>query len=113
MFPRARDSISRSSPIVSASVLSSMFGPIVKFFQVNNAVKSDAKIQYKDFKKLNGEVALKMALSNPKVVDFLGGRDVLGVDCNIINSYNATLNIQVDHTLHQRKGAEQKNTATS
>uniref|UniRef100_A0A0K8SRU4 leucine--tRNA ligase n=2 Tax=Lygus hesperus TaxID=30085 RepID=A0A0K8SRU4_LYGHE len=82
-------------------------------FKVNNAVKGDAKIQYKDFKKLNDEVALKMALSDPKVVDFLGGRDILAADCAIINGYSATLNIKVDHTLHKQKGAVRKNTASS
>ncbi|KAK9507052.1 hypothetical protein O3M35_008876 [Rhynocoris fuscipes] len=75
--------------------------------KVNNAIKAIVKLPYKQIKSLSKTDALDLALKQEKVHSFITGCDILGYEFQAIDSYDAVINILIDH-LQKRKIQNQR-----
>lgn len=75
--------------------------------KVNNAVKATVKLPCEQLNNLERDSAFKIALDQDKVHSFIEGCSVLRYEYEIIDNYEATINIVIDH-LQRRKYIQQK-----
>ncbi|XP_073977895.1 leucyl-tRNA synthetase, mitochondrial [Rhodnius prolixus] len=70
--------------------------------KVNNAVKATLKLTCEQLNKLEKDSAFRIALEQDEVLSFIAGRDVLSFEYEFVESYEATINIVINH-LQRRK----------
>ncbi|XP_014246119.1 probable leucine--tRNA ligase, mitochondrial isoform X2 [Cimex lectularius] len=69
--------------------------------KVNGAVKSNVMVPSKKLSKFKQEDALNLALLQPDVQKFLQGCDILSSQYTLVDNYEGTINIVIDH--YQRR----------